>query len=725
MTPFALNLAALAVSPVWVAWQTEDPRGRKKPTKVPYAASGRLAQAKADDPRTWGTRPEAEARASELPRPYGSGGVGIELCELRDLGDGIRLGGVDLDTCRDVTSGQIEPWATAVIDRFVTYTEVSPSGAGVKIIFAFASSDLATLRDMRLIEPGNGTTRKPGFGRQFKRSNGSEHPPAIELYLGNRYFAVTDQCLPRTPDEIRPVSLESLVWLLQEAGPAFVKPKTASHSNGRDQSRSAIAFARGVALRREGKTFQQMCDLLRTDPETSAWVADKGDAAGGRELQRIWDRATLIEFGLTEDRVALVFADRHRDVLRYCHHTGAWFQWNGAAWRLEETKLAFSYARQICRQCAMDAGADPGTSATVSKAATAAAVERYAQADRAFAVTSDIWDRNLFALGTPGGTVDLRTGHLQPARMSEFISKLTAIAPADTPDCPLWLQFLDDATQGDADLIRFLRQWCGYSLTGDTGEHALLFIFGVGGNGKSVFLNTLTAILADYSRTAPMGTFTAQWGERHPTDLAMLRGARMVAASETEAGHSWAEVRIKQLTGGDKIAARFMRQAFFEYRPQFKLTIVGNYRPNLNNIDEATRRRFNVVPFVHKPPRPDSKLEQKLRAEWPSILRWMIDGCLDWQMNGLIRPAVVKLATDEYFREQDTIRQWIEDCCETTDRPPHVVDTFASLLGAGGTTPSNRGRSPVARSTFRRLSSGSITSRSKMITACEAAVSAA
>jgi putative DNA primase/helicase len=658
-------------------------------------------QAKADEPRTWGTRSEAEARAAQLPRPYGSGGVGIELCELHGLNDGISIGGVDLDTCRDPGSGQIEKWATEVIDRFASYTEVSPSGAGVKVIFTYASNDLAMLRDMRLIEPGNGTTRKPGYGRQFKRANGSDHPPAIELYLGNRYFAVTDLRLPSTTDEIRPVPMEGLVWLLREAGPAFVSTvKKAPHANGKDQSRSAIAFARGAALRRQGKSFEEMCDTLRADPATSGWVADKGLAAGGRELQRIWDRATLIEFGLTEDRIASVFADRHRDVLRYCHHTGAWFQWDGAAWRLEETRLAFAWARHVCRQCAIDAHADPATTATVSKAATAAAVERFAQADRAFAVTSENWDRDLFALGTPGGTVNLRTGHLQAARRSEFISKLTAVAPAATPDCPLWLQFLDDATLGDAGLVRFLRQWCGYSLTGDTAEHGLLFIYGRGGNGKSVFLNTVTGILADYCRTAPMGTFTAQWGERHPTDLAMLRAARMVAASETEAGHSWAEVRLKQLTGGDKIAARFMRQDFFEYRPQFKLTIVGNYRPNLNNIDEATRRRFNIVPFVHKPPRPDKRLEQILRTEWPSILRWMIDGCLDWQMNGLIRPAVVNLATDEYFREQDTIRQWIEDCCETTDRPPHVVDSFASLFASWRNYASAQGEDPGSSKSF-------------------------
>ena len=167
----------------------------------------------------------------------------------------------------------------------------------------------------------------------------------------------------------------------------------------------------------------------------------------------------------------------------------------------------------------------------MGEAATAAAVERYAQADRAFTVTSTIWAPAPPSWALRGGTVDLHAGRLRPAMLLEFISKLTAVSPADTPDCPLWLQFLDDATQGDAALIRFLRQWCGYSLTGDTSEHPLLFVYGPGGNGKGVFLNTLSSILADYCRTAPMEMFTTAWGERHPTELAVLRGGRMVAAS--------------------------------------------------------------------------------------------------------------------------------------------------------------------------------------------------
>ena len=179
-------------------------------------------------------------------------------------------------------------------------------------------------------------------------------------------------------------------------------------------------------------------------------------------------------------------------------------------------------------------------------------------------------------------------------------------------------------------MVRFLRQWFGYSLT-ETREHALVFVFGPGGNGKSVFLNVMTGILGDYAATATMDAFIASHGDRHSTDVAMLRGSRLVTCSETEEGRQWAEARIKQLTGGDPITARFMRQDNFTYVPQFKLTIVGNHRPLLRTVDDAQRRRFNLVPFTHKPASPDRELERKLRADWPAILRWAIDGCADWR----------------------------------------------------------------------------------------------
>jgi putative DNA primase/helicase len=209
-----------------------------------------------------------------------------------------------------------------------------------------------------------------------------------------------------------------------------------------------------------------------------------------------------------------------------------------------------------------------------------------------------------------------------------------------------------------------------------------------------VFLNVIIAIMGDYAITAAMDTFTAAHGDRHPTELAMLRGARLVTASETEEGRPWAETRIKQITGGDSISARFMRQDFFEFRPQFKLMIVGNHKPVLHNVDDAARRRFNIVPFVRKPAVPDRELEASLIAEGGGILQWMIEGCVDWQANGWVRPASVHAATEAYFNEQDLLGQWIEDCCDVRpsiwDRSADLFDSWTVYAHKAGDTPGSK-----------------------------------
>jgi putative DNA primase/helicase len=160
----------------------------------------------------------------------------------------------------------------------------------------------------------------------------------------------------------------------------------------------------------------------------------------------------------------------------------------------------------------------------------------------------------------------------------------------------------------------------------------------------------------------------------------------------------WAEVRIKQLTGADTIRARFMRQDFFSYRPQFKLTITGNHKPILQNVDEAVTRRINMVPFLHKPTVVDKQLESKLRGEWPAILKWMIDGCLDWQKNGLVRSQAVLDATAQYFKDQNTLQQWVDECCACRR---DYVDTNGSLFFSWTNFIKSRGEEAGSQKRFR------------------------
>jgi putative DNA primase/helicase len=370
--------------------------------------------------------------------------------------------------------------------------------------------------------------------------------------------------------------------------------------------------------------------------------------------------ASVANFVITEDSAATDFIDRHGENLRFCHTTGAWFIFKTTSWREDETGEVFQMIRVMVRQ--LSDMQEKSKLPAINRTSFSSGIERFAKSDQQVAVTHDYWDADPWLLGTPGGTVDLRNGVLRESRREDAITKLTAVAPLDE-GCPLWLKFLNDSTDGDQEFVRFLQQWWGYCLTGITREHALAFIYGPGGNGKTVFLNIMTRIFGDYAATSAMDTFTSSQSDKHPTDLAKLRGARLVTASETEAGKPWAEARIKQLTGGDRISARFMRQDFFEYDPHFKLMIVGNHMPVLANVDDAVKRRFNIVPFILTPAAPDPELEEKLFREVGGILRWAIDGCLDWQKNRLVRPQSVQKATKQYFDEQDMMGQWIDEAC--------------------------------------------------------------
>lgn len=416
---------------------------------------------------------------------------------------------------------------------------------------------------------------------------------------------------------------------------------------------------------------------MRDDSEIAQRLDElRADLGADSETTPAKDAQIPPEF--TDEALALRFTEQHQHSLRYVAAWGKWLIWDGTVWRYDETLLAFDLSRGVCRRASAECN-DARVSAAIASARTVAAVEKLAKADRRHAATVDQWDADPWLLNTPGGVVDLRSGEMRPHQPDDYMTKITAVGP--TGSCPRWLKFLDRITAGDVQLQWFLQRVAGYALTGSTREHALFFGYGTGANGKGTFLNTLTGILGGYAAVASMETFTASQFDRHPTDLAMLRGARLVAAQETEEGKRWAESRIKTLTGGDPITARFMKRDFFTYLPQFKLLITGNHKPGLRNVDEAIRRRLNLIPFEVKIPEAerDTDLSEKLKAEWSGILAWAIAGCLEWQRIGLAAPQAVRDATDEYLAAEDAVGQWLADCC---DEAPALFDSSANLFAS-------------------------------------------
>ena len=384
----------------------------------------------------------------------------------------------------------------------------------------------------------------------------------------------------------------------------------------------------------------------------------------------------------SDDVLALEFAARHGADARYIAHRGKWFFWTSSVWLIDETLRAFDYARGICRDIAADCDA-PRLAAALASAKTVAAVERLAKADRRIAASTDQWDTDAWIINAKTMTVDLGTGIDREPRREDYCTKSTGVSPAPPGTaCPLWMAFLSRVTNNDPELIAFLKRLLGYCLTGQVQEQVLAFLFGTGANGKSVFVSTVTGILADYAIVAPMETFIASNMDRHPTEIAKFMGARLVVAQETQKGRRWDEAKIKNLTGGDKLTGRFMRGDFFDFKPTHKLLISGNHKPSLRNVDEAIRRRFLLVPFTVQIPENerDPRLAEKLKTEWPAIFRFMIEGCLEWRRDGLMVPSVVRKATDEYLADNDVVAQWLEELI--MDGGPAAFTATAELFAS-------------------------------------------
>jgi putative DNA primase/helicase len=427
--------------------------------------------------------------------------------------------------------------------------------------------------------------------------------------------------------------------------------------------------------------IEKLLDSITTSRIGWSWLQEKARVLVGYGVQEDFDddgALTTAEIGKpptdlemlpveSEDVMARTLAMRHAHHLRYVKPWDSWMYFDGQRWHKETTLLVYDYVRRVCRENAARVAANNKSLAKVLTAGrTIAAVEKLARSDRLLVATVDQWDLDTSLANTPCGTVDLKTGQARPAHPEDYCTQRTAVAPAETSECPLWLRFLNRIMNGDTELVAFLQRMCGYILTGLTREHAMFFLHGPTGTGKGTFVETVKAIFGDYGKAASVSTFVEAPFEQHSTDIAGLKGARLVIASETKEGQRWNEAKVKMLTGGDTVRARFMRQDFFEYVPQFKLLIMSNEKPALRNVGEAMQRRLHLIPFSVKitEQERDTKLPEKLRAEWPGILRWMIEGCLKWQQQGLAPPDVVRAATADYFASEDMVGNWIEDRCE-------------------------------------------------------------
>ncbi len=298
------------------------------------------------------------------------------------------------------------------------------------------------------------------------------------------------------------------------------------------------------------------------------------------------------------------------------------------------------------------------------------------------------FDTDPWLLNTPEGIVDLRTGERRSIVPGELFARATAVAPAvpyDSAKAPQWEKFLEYLSNGDVGMKSFLQRWTGYCLTGRVTEKMFVFAWGPSNTGKTVFIKTIGGLIEDYWRTIKITSLMTSGDGQIPDDIAQLSGVRMVTAVEPSAGMEWDDSLIKSVTGREKLNVRRMFKSWFELVPQFKLLVAGNHEPQMRTSDGTMRDRFMIVPMDHVVPKEDQRdgLEDVLIAEeGQQILAWAVQGCLDWQQNGLEPPEVVRRTTEDYWDTEDALARWIEDECELG--PEHDEsrrDLYASWKG--------------------------------------------
>ena len=276
-------------------------------------------------------------------------------------------------------------------------------------------------------------------------------------------------------------------------------------------------------------------------------------------------------------------------------------------------------------------------------------------------------DRSNWLFNTRSGTIDLRTGEIRPHFRNDFITRVSPIDYCREPgdDCPVWEGFISQILMERPNLIGFIKRLLGYCLTGSVSEQILPIFYGVGANGKSTLLNVMLHILGEYGMKAPPDLLMAKRNESHPTERADLFGRRFIVANETEDGRRLAEALVKDLSGGDRVRARGMHQNFWEFSPTHKIILATNHRPSIRGTEHAIWRRIRLVPFdvVIPDEDQDKLLVEKLQAEVPAILRWLVSGCLEWRRGGLGFPDEVRSATDEYRQAEDLFGDFIANCC--------------------------------------------------------------
>ncbi|PFW41338.1 DNA primase [Bacillus thuringiensis] len=681
--------AELKALPQWILWKFEMRNGKQ--TKVPCQVTGEMAQA--NNRRTWSTF--ATAVKFYLEGDYD--GIGFVFSRQDNYI------GIDIDKC--VVEGKTNAFATEIIDTLDSYTEFSPSEKGIHIIIkgSLPQSVLGT---------GRKNTKHGleiySYGRFFTFTGNRENSNDVydrtdELAeVFEQYFDDSDiqgrvNLAEFEKDEIK-ISNESL-WekMFRSKNGDEIRSLYNGNLINDDHSASDLALCNYLAFW-TGKSATRMDAMFRE----SSLIRDKWDVIHFSDTNETYGERTIgvaisststtildnkqqfeeFSFDFINDDVAEVVEDKPKKkfrltelgnaeriayeyghVIKFVNDIG-WFIWDGKRWRIDNKKEIERITAKVLRSL--------NKSEDESEMKWARMCERRNVRMNSIKDLMPLvpgergdFDTHKYLLNVENGIVDLKTGKLQQHDRELGLTKITNIAFDENAKCPEWLNFLDQIFQGDKELAEYMQRLIGYSLTGEITEQIMVFLIGGGSNGKSTFINIIKDIMGDYGRQAKSDTFIKKKETGANNDIARLVGSRFVSAIESEDGEQLSEAFVKQITGGEPVLARFLRQEFFEFIPEFKVFFTTNHKPVIKGVDEGIWRRIRLIPFNLQLPKEkrDKKLPEKLSLEMPGILNWAIEGCLKWQKSGLKDPAIVMKATGDYKEEMDILGPFMFECC--------------------------------------------------------------
>ena len=370
----------------------------------------------------------------------------------------------------------------------------------------------------------------------------------------------------------------------------------------------------------------------------------------------------LVAFEPHEEVAAAEFVSYRGKDFRYNNNRGQWMSWKGGVWTADEKNTADHEMRQMVTRRRLMGDLTAQNYAKLAKHSFASNALRSAQVHPMFSVVESDFDANPYLVACPSGYVDLRTGEIKGHDRDLMLSKCCGVDPAEKAENGQWDDFLAQTTEGVVGLAEYLQKFMGYALSGLMNEEIMSFMYGPGGNGKGVLLKSIANVFGTYAISAPSEVFMAKEYKGHSTEVARLAGARLIMASELDEKSRWDMKFIKEWTGNEvKITARFMRQDDFSFDPIGKLLFVGNHKPTIGTVDDATARRLRMLPFMNKPKIVDGQLKDKMRASYPAILRWVLDGAVKYFEEKHLRPpASVEGVTMSYLQDQDLVSDFID-----------------------------------------------------------------